>query len=113
MISSDCGAQLGPCLSCRPVIPKMANALRVLEIRIMPGERADFALPFEYLELLSPLRNLEELSVQVTGATNILEPFCTFPNLRILEVGPESSSLVQEHWAAGGSVCFVCAERIL
>lgn len=87
-LSSDESTQACGSLSCRPILPNMANALRVLEIRIMPLERADFAMPFQSLEMLSTLRNLEELIVQVTGAsTNILEPFCNFPNLRILEVG--------------------------
>lgn len=65
----------------------MANNLRNLEVRLIPGEREEYALPFESVQVLTHLRTLEQLSVQVIGAgTNLLEPFCNFQNLQALEV---------------------------
>eukprot|EP00884_Botryococcus_braunii_P016210 jgi/Botrbrau1/3272/Bobra.174_1s0040.1 len=72
----------------RPKFMLMANTLKVLEVRLVPGERAEYALPFERLEVLTHLHNLEHLSVQLTteAGANILEPFCSFQNLHVLEI---------------------------
>jgi hypothetical protein len=71
----------------RPMLPAMANSLKVLDIRLMPGERSEYAMPFDAVPNLSALRNLEDLYLQVTGGGNqLLDPFCTFTKLRCLQV---------------------------
>jgi hypothetical protein len=71
----------------RPMLVSMAKNLQMLEVRLMPGERVEYAMPFESLQVLTPLWNLEVLSVELVGAgPNLLDPFCSLPNLRVLEV---------------------------